>query len=306
MGDLAVTSEILFESFLQELGANRPPEDLLYAKASPSECAPTGRGLTIHKHVSDGHEFAFVRDGTAAVLASGRPHELSPGKLLLIGRQVEHAESPSELLEPYTMGWCYADHTYARLDHTSFTPPAEWRIGPGIELTGRTDVESIAAAIGAELNHQEYGWDRSVQGLLEYFTCILIRRLRRGSVVRLRVGESPTISTDPRTWRVIQAVLQYCDANYRHNPSVAEVAAAVGYSPSHLSRLMSAHLGCSLSEHLRRLRIEAGKHLLQSTDLSIGEIARSLGYGEPSHFSHAFSRAQGLSPRAYRDSLRGS
>ncbi|MBN1460996.1 MAG: helix-turn-helix transcriptional regulator [Armatimonadetes bacterium] len=301
-----MTSEILFESVLHEFGAARPPDDLLYAKASPSEGASAVPGLTIHKHVSDGHEFAFVRRGKAAVLTPGKSHELSPGKLLLIGRQVEHAESPGERLEPYTMGWCYADHTYARLDHTTFTPPAEWRIGPSIELNGRTDVENIAAAMGAELDHQEYGWARSAQGLLEYFTCILIRRLRRGSVVRLRASESPTISADPRTWRIIQAVLQYCDANYRRNPSLVEVAGAVGYSPSHLSRLMSAHLGCSLSEHLRRLRIEAGRHLLESTDLSVGEIARSLGYGEASHFSHAFSRAQGLSPRAYRDSLRGS
>ena len=38
--------------------------------------------------------------------------------------------------------------------------------------------------------------------------------------------------------------------------------------------------------------------------MTITEIARSLGYRDPSHFSHSFTRATGMSPKAYRDRLR--
>jgi len=79
----------------------------------------------------------------------------------------------------------------------------------------------------------------------------------------------------------------------------------VGYSPSHLSRLISTHLGHSLSDHIRNPRMQAGIYLLESSEMSIGEIARSLGYTGPSHFSHAFTRATDLSPKAYRERLRG-
>jgi len=51
--------------------------------------------------------------------------------------------------------------------------------------------------------------------------------------------------------------------------------------------------------------MQAGIYLLESSEMSIGEIARSLGYTGPSHFSHAFTRATDLSPKAYRERLRG-
>ncbi len=301
-----MSSEARFESMLLELAADKPAADVFYARTTVVSCPEDDSSLSLHRHVSDGHEFAFVTDGSAKVVTPEGARELSPGRLLLIGRGVEHAESPSERPEPYVMCWCYTDHTYARLDQTAYEPPTTWRMGPSIELIGRTDVENIAAAIGAELEQKDYGWDRSVSGLLTYLSCILIRRLRRGSVVRLRPCESPTISAEPRTWRTIQAALQFCEANFRRNLPLSDVAAAVGYSPSHLSRLISTHLGHSLSEHIRILRLEAGKLLLESTDTPIGEIARSLGYGDPSHFSHAFSRAEGVSPKAFRERLKGS
>jgi AraC-like DNA-binding protein/mannose-6-phosphate isomerase-like protein (cupin superfamily) len=300
-----VGAEALFEAVLAEMVAQKKAGGLFYASATAVPHPDTVGLPSLHKHISDGHEFAFVTRGCAKVVTPKTIYDLSPGVLLLIGRGVEHDESPADDPEPYVMNWCYADHTYARLDQTEYNPPQSWRMGPSVELMGRTEVESISAAIGAEIEHRDYGWERSVSGLLNYLSCILIRRLRRGSVVRLRSGESPTISADPRTWRVIQTALQFCESNFRKPLSLSDVSAAVGYSPSHLSRLISTHLGHSLSDHIRDLRIQAGKQLLESSDLAIGEIARQLGYGDPSHFSHAFSRAVGVSPKSFRERLKG-
>jgi len=300
-----MSSEHLFESMLQQMAADRPGEHWLHAGATGAPSADLSSRPSLHRHISDGHEFAFVTRGHARVAVPDDVFELSPGRLLLIGRGVVHDESPSHPPRAYTMCWCYADHTYARLDQTAYTPPRTWRAGPSIELLGRTDVENVADAIATELEHKDYGWARSASGLMNYLGCILVRRLRRGSVVPLRPSESPTISANPRTWRVIQAALQFCDANFRRPLRLADVAAAVGYSPSHLSRLISTHLGHSLSDYIRNLRMQAGVYLLESSEMSIGEIARSLGYTDPSHFSHAFTRATGLSPKAYSERLKG-
>jgi len=51
--------------------------------------------------------------------------------------------------------------------------------------------------------------------------------------------------------------------------------------------------------------MQAGTYLLESSEMSVGEIARSLGYTGPSHFSRTLMRATGLSPGAYRKRLRG-
>lgn len=95
------------------------------------------------------------------------------------------------------------------------------------------------------------------------------------------------------------------EANLSRTLRVADVAAAVGYSPDHLSRLFSRYLGSAFSVHLEAMRMTAAKDLLEERDLSVREMAQSVGYTHASNFSHAFAPATGLSPREYRRHLAG-
>jgi AraC family transcriptional activator of pobA len=45
--------------------------------------------------------------------------------------------------------------------------------------------------------------------------------------------------------------------------------------------------------------------LLRFGDLTVGEIAFRVGYGDPLYFSRAFKRHTGRSPQAYRERVRG-
>jgi len=251
---------------------------------------------------SEGHEFAFVVRGAALVITPVRRFEMTPGRLLLMGRSIEHYEAPASAGKGYQACWCTISDSHARVDNTAYAPGQGWRKGPGMALVGRTDVENIAVAIASEIANRDIGWVHSVRGLLDYLSFILVRRLRRGNVLRLPTSESPTISADPRPWRAVQKALRVCEANFHRPLGLAEVSAAVGYSPSRLSRLISAHLGHPYQDHIRTLRVNAAKQLLESSEMSVGEIARSLGYDDVSYFSHAFSRATGMSPRSYRKS----
>ena len=51
-------------------------------------------------------------------------------------------------------------------------------------------------------------------------------------------------------------------------------------------------------------RIHAAKELLSSTELQIYEIAASVGYEDPYHFSRVFKKIVGVSPQAYRNSIK--
>ena len=53
-----------------------------------------------------------------------------------------------------------------------------------------------------------------------------------------------------------------------------------------------------------RVMVEAAR-LLRYTDLTVGEIAHRVGFGDPLYFSRAFKRQTGSSPQAYRESVRG-
>lgn len=298
-------AEDVFEDMLLQLCGERDSTELLHAHlASHSRREEVSTPFS-HPDLHSFFELALVTEGVARVAvpnvaAPSEVFELVPGRLLLIDPGVEHDESPGEDPVPYVGFWCAIQDTKARLYRTSYSPPKTWRSGPNLEISGRTGLEGMVRAMATEMDNREWNWLACVNSLVVYLGSILLRRVRRGSVLQLRATESPAISVEPRTWRVIQEALAYCDSNFRRPIRLTDVAAAVGYSPTHLSRVISTHLGHSLSDHIRNLRITAGKHLLETSDLSIGEISHSLGYSDPAHFSHAFTRATGMSPRAYR------
>jgi AraC family transcriptional regulator of arabinose operon len=72
----------------------------------------------------------------------------------------------------------------------------------------------------------------------------------------------------------------------------------------HLSRKGRALLGEPLGVVSRRLRLELSRSLLDATllDLSVGEVARRVGFEDPLYFSKVFRRSEGMSPSEYRQS----
>lgn len=79
-----------------------------------------------------------------------------------------------------------------------------------------------------------------------------------------------------------------------------DVAAEVGVHPGHLSREFRRFFGIVPGEYVRRLRIEFAAQQLTESDASLTEIALAAGFADQAHFSRAFRRATGNTPRAYR------
>ena len=57
---------------------------------------------------------------------------------------------------------------------------------------------------------------------------------------------------------------------------------------------------CSVTEYIQNRRMSQAECLLSNTDLSISNIARSVGYSNPSRFSELFKKSTGLLPGMYR------
>jgi transcriptional regulator GlxA family with amidase domain len=54
-----------------------------------------------------------------------------------------------------------------------------------------------------------------------------------------------------------------------------------------------------------RLRVQHACRLLDTTELSIGEIAERVGYPDPYYFTRCFRRVMGRAPRLYRKVPKG-
>jgi AraC-like DNA-binding protein len=84
-----------------------------------------------------------------------------------------------------------------------------------------------------------------------------------------------------------------------HRFRIDQTADALDLSVRTLQRRLAEH-GLVYSELVEQTRIDLARRLLQDTDLPIADIAREVGYGESTHFSRAFRRITGNSPRDFR------
>jgi AraC-like DNA-binding protein len=77
-------------------------------------------------------------------------------------------------------------------------------------------------------------------------------------------------------------------------------AALAGLSKSHYCRAFKASTGISPHQWLLNARIEKAKQHLLADELPLAEIALSVGFTDQAHFTHTFSKVEGISPRSWQ------
>lgn len=100
--------------------------------------------------------------------------------------------------------------------------------------------------------------------------------------------------------RRLMAALEYLGSHLSEPMTVNSLARVAGMSSSRLAHLATAQLGVSLMRYVEERRLDLARQLLDLTDLSVGQIARQVGFSDPLYFSHRFRRATELSPSGYR------
>lgn len=99
-------------------------------------------------------------------------------------------------------------------------------------------------------------------------------------------------------------VNDWAENHLSHGAGVEELAAALAMSVRTLHRHVLKDTGMTPAAYLQQRRIEAACRLLESTDLSVYEIARRVGYSDSSALSRVFTRSLGCAPAQYRTQFR--
>lgn len=97
-------------------------------------------------------------------------------------------------------------------------------------------------------------------------------------------------------------VKQYIDSGYlAHKPlSSAYCASQLRQSESYLEDLLKFHFGHTHTCHVQLKRIEAAKERLRSSQKSLTQIVRELGFPSVQYFSFFFKKITGITPNEYR------
>jgi len=89
-------------------------------------------------------------------------------------------------------------------------------------------------------------------------------------------------------------------AHLAEDVSIQELAAAAGLAPRTFARRVERVTGLSPIRFLQRLRIEAATDLIETTRLPVEEIARRVGYADPSALRRVMQRESGTRPASLR------
>jgi AraC family transcriptional regulator len=86
--------------------------------------------------------------------------------------------------------------------------------------------------------------------------------------------------------------------------SLQALANESGYSRVHFVRMFKAATGYTPHNYLLNLRLERARELLKNPSPSLIDIALDCGFSSHSHMSRLFHKSVGVTPSAYRRSLR--
>jgi AraC-like DNA-binding protein len=97
----------------------------------------------------------------------------------------------------------------------------------------------------------------------------------------------------------VEQVIFLLKQNLAAPPSLEELGKKIGCSHFYLSRIFSAQTGQTITQHLRRLRMERAAELLRAGEHNVTEVSLEVGYQSLSHFSAAFHETFGCCPGLY-------
>ena len=133
-------------------------------------------------------------------------------------------------------------------------------------------------------------------------TGLAIQLVRRYSSLRdIHVGHG---GMAPHKLRKALALIDHhlCDEE-EGRLALRAVARDVSMSYFHFSRAFKQSMGMTATNYIAERRIERAKKMLEETEMPISEIALRSGFSSQSHFTTAFRRLAGATPKAFRAAL---
>ncbi|HVE73039.1 MAG TPA: helix-turn-helix domain-containing protein [Thermoanaerobaculia bacterium] len=102
----------------------------------------------------------------------------------------------------------------------------------------------------------------------------------------------------PPVW--LEDVKRVLDARYDEPLRFEVLAAEAGVHPVYLSRAFRRHVGMTMSEYVRELRLRHARYVLSATARPLASISAEAGFADASHLCRVFAGAHGLTASAFR------
>ncbi len=240
-----------------------------------------------HRHARL-HQILLLQRGHGQANLDGLPLELPPKTVLNVPAGIVHGFS----FQPGTHGWVV---TFAVELLDEVLKPEE-----GLRQVLSQGVATIAgdrlSHTMSEMNAVFNGRDFARAHVLRSLATLLL-----GQVAQALIQATP--QDTPAQPDILIKFQTLVDLHFNDHWSVANYAKALSVSTTHLSRVIRKATGRPASGLIEERVIREARRNLVYTNLPVSQIAYTLGFEDPAYFSRVFSRATGLSPRAFRQNV---
>lgn len=259
---------------------------------------PKGYQTTADKHPF--LEVVFVGTGSISIISDEYNGTLNKNELLIHPANCEHSLSCPKRAETtlIILGFtCQSDklayfaNKPVLLDETQVKQLAE------IVQEGRNVFAppyNVPMYDMVKKKHTVFGSEQMLRSLLEGFLIGLVRKYE--------FLENSDSAQD--TAFTVNEIVQYIDNNYTEKITLEELAFLFRTNRSTLCKAFRLATGKSLGEYISDKKTEKAKALLAREDKSITQIAEMLNFDSVPYFCEFFKRRTGLTPSAYRKSIK--
>ncbi len=232
----------------------------------------------------DSYLMMYCLNGQGWFSANGQTWPITKGNVVFAFENIAHAYG-ADVTDPWTIQWAHFIGTdtphLLGLANVSLEQPV-------ISIGERLHIVALFNEILAIL---QSGY--SLHHLINASACL---RQILANITLLN-----TYAPSPETKSLhVEKIINFMLENISKPCHLDDFAAYACLSPSHFSRQFHAKTGYAPIDYFIRLKIQKACELLESTDMTIGEVSRYLGYGDQYYFTRVFKKVMGMPPKQYR------
>lgn len=255
-------------------------------------------------HTQPGLEINVCYDGKAKVVVGNHIYMQSTRQLVFIPGHIPHQVFPDITTALKRSVICidpsFLPHPLDE-DLLSFFAFKDAGLMITLEADTFAKMNGMIQRMQEEMARQQTGWMRVVIAqLLELM--VLLQRSQEQQLERELKKSAQQTKND-----FVPLCCSYIEAHLHENLSLFEVAKLFAVSPEHLTRLFRREKGTSFYQYVLYQRILASKEMFKTQpEMTITEIAYSLGFASSTQFGRTFKNMTGMTPTMYRQQMTAS
>lgn len=256
--------------------------------------------LPITMHTHNYYQFIYCQKGVGTIQIGNRSYTAVPGRAYLVRPMEEHGILPKDSLRLIEIKFTAEGEAFEK---SLSQLPSEFEIDEHLSL--RLSFKEVAKE---GLSQKSYGNEATNSALMLF----LIRLLRKHdvqseeSVTHSIYFDTPRHRDSGRDRDVdFVQVIDYIEKHLSEHITLDELSELAHFEKSYLTVRFKEIWGISPMRYVNWMRVERAKVLLATTNKSITDISREVGFGSIHYFSRYFKEKENITPNEYRIDRQG-